>query len=262
MRLLSSLCLVCLCAVTVAAPPSIDIPKEIQAQGNYLSFIPSTDATAVVYIGMSGVESFPSELLKDSRAFVLPVSGLKEGEYKFSAIAIKDNEYARTTFKVTVGKTVVPEPTPQPKPVDPLDPIKPKPDPKLDDAPVKTDGLYVAFIWESGPNKPLRGTVFDIMFGSKSRGWLDANCEKINESSQYRLIDKDTVTDIEPWSSMLKRKRDSVNWVVVVVGKKYVYEGSLETFKSAEEFTNKLGSYLKVVKNAECVECELLKMKR
>lgn len=209
----------------ISAPPKLEIPSEIQASGDYVSFVPETDATNVAYVALSGVESFPSGMLKDQRSFVLPVRGLKDGKYGFVAIGIKDNEYTRKDFVVVVGKIIPPKPNPPipPKP-DPPKP-EPKPNPKLDDAPVKTDGLHVLFIYETGQR--LSAQQFAIMYGAKVRGWLDTNCDTDNKQPQYRLLDKDQSPTVEPWATSIKRTRNSIPWIVVMSGKKYVYEKPL-----------------------------------
>lgn len=110
-------------AALYADPPRLELPATVRPTGDYAVVRPQTDAVSVVYVGLSGVDPFPSELLRDSTTFVFPVRGLKEGEYKFAAVgAAKTGEQTRTDFVVVVGAggTVPgpnpPGPAPDPKP--------------------------------------------------------------------------------------------------------------------------------------------------
>lgn len=108
----------------LAAPPALEIPAEVKAQGDYVVVAPKTDAVNVVYVALSGVEPFPSAMLKDPRAFVLPVRGLPRGRYAFVAVgAGPQGEQTTARFAVLVGEGPAPPPDP-PKPPDkpPVDP--------------------------------------------------------------------------------------------------------------------------------------------
>lgn len=241
MRSTYSISLVMMCyQFTIAAPPKLEIQPEIQANGEYVSFTPNTDAPKVVYIGMSGTEPFPSGILRDERVFFLPVRGLKEARYAFVAIGIKDNEYTRTDFVVIVGKPTPPKPPTPPIPPTP----KPKPDPvnpKLDAAPTKTDGLHVVFVYETGQR--VTQSQFNVMYGLKVRSWLDANCDMENKTAQYRLIDQNQTPMGEPWATTMKRTRGQLPWVTVMYGKKFVYEGTLSATATEDDFVNLLKKY-------------------
>lgn len=105
--------------VAFAAPPSLEVPAEITPSGEYARFTPKTDAVAITYVGLSGVDAFPSEELRDSRRFLLPTRGLAAGRYRFAAVAAsKDGEQTRADFTVVVGSAPKP-PAPGPGPVDP-----------------------------------------------------------------------------------------------------------------------------------------------
>jgi hypothetical protein len=118
--------LLVLCSTAFAAPPVVDIAPEIQATSEYVTVQPKTDAVAITYVAQSGVEPFPSVMLKDPRTFVLPTRGLAVGRYKFVAVASLDDEHTRVDFVVVVGNAppvVVTPDTPvepdKPAPVDP-----------------------------------------------------------------------------------------------------------------------------------------------
>jgi hypothetical protein len=225
-------------AVAVSAPPKLEIPAEIQASGEYVSFIPNTDAVNIAYISMSGVEPFPSGMLRDQRAFLLPVRGLKDGRYSFIAMGIKGDEYTRTDFVIIVGKVnpPVPPPTPEPKP-----PAPEPPNPSADNAPTKTDGLHVAIIYETGQR--VTQQQFNVMYGLKVRSWLDANCDLDGKTPQYRLIDQNQIPTVEPWLTTIKRPHTQLPWLVVMNGRKYLYEGALSQTGTEEDFVNLLKKY-------------------
>ena len=105
-------------------PPKLTIPAEVKAVGDYVTLTPATEAKAVSYVGKSGVDPFPSELLKDARTFVLPVRGLPAGRYKFTAVGSLNDEHTMVAFVVVVGT-----PPDVPPDVDPdVPPDPPAPD--------------------------------------------------------------------------------------------------------------------------------------
>lgn len=109
----------------LADPPRLSLPPEIKAAGDYATLNPDTDGVSVVYVGQSGVSAFPSEFLRDPRAFVLPVRGLAAGKYTFVAVAAsKTGEQASGAFSVVVGEPPAPPgppPDPGPGPTDPFE---------------------------------------------------------------------------------------------------------------------------------------------
>lgn len=107
-----------------AAGPTIQIPDEIVATGDYVTVTPQTDAKSIVYVGLSGVDAFPSEFLKDSRSFVLPVRGLAQGRYNFRAVGTLNDEQSTKGFAVIVGTPPAPVPVPVPPAPTPTDPFQ------------------------------------------------------------------------------------------------------------------------------------------
>lgn len=127
-------------SVTLAAPPKLDLPAEVRPAGDYARFTPETDAASVVYVGLSGVDAFPSEELRDPRRFLLPVRGLPAGRYRFAAVAAgKTGEQVRADFAVVVGPGTPTDPPTDP-PVDP-----PVPPPAV---------FYFAVVRPDGPADP------------------------------------------------------------------------------------------------------------
>jgi hypothetical protein len=104
-------------APAVAAPPTLKVPEEILAKEQYVRFTPETNAKSVVYVGLSGIDPFPSEELKDSRRFLLNTRGLPEGRYAFAAVAASETgEQVRANFVVVVGTPPKPDPVVPPTP--------------------------------------------------------------------------------------------------------------------------------------------------
>lgn len=132
------------------AAPRLVIPTVTPATSDYVQIMPDTDAAAVAYVGLSGVDPFPSNLLKDQRIFVLPTRGLAPGTYRFAAIGTLDDEQTRTDFAVAIG---VPVPVP-PGPTPPVPPVPPIPEP--------TDpfyqGLKTTWAQETHANRHARKT--------------------------------------------------------------------------------------------------------
>ena len=109
----------------LAAPPSVNIPAEIVATSESVTLQPDTDAKAITYIGLSGVDPFPAAFLKDPRSFILPIRGLPNARYKFAAVATLNDEQTRQDFVVVVGDAPpvpVPPVPPGPKPPEPTPP--------------------------------------------------------------------------------------------------------------------------------------------
>ena len=132
-----------LSGIALGAPPKLTIPADVKPTGEYVTLKPDTDAVSITYVGLSGIDAFPSDFLKDARHFVLPTRGLKEGIYRFAAVgASATGEQARVDFTVTIGNTP-PTPTPDPNP--------PTPNPP----PVQPSGaFYFVLIRSDGPTAP------------------------------------------------------------------------------------------------------------
>lgn len=124
-------------ASALCAPPSVDVPREVPATGDYVTISPKTDAKAISYVALSGVEPFPSAFLKDPKAFVLPVRGLPQGVYRFKGVASLNDEHTVFEFSVVVGK-----PSPPPVTPGPVDP------------PVTNGKLYFLVVRADGPAAP------------------------------------------------------------------------------------------------------------
>jgi len=209
MRTLSALVLLCFCAPLGAAPPKLNIPVEIQAAGEYVSFVPDTDAVSIIYVGQSGLEPFPSDMLRDQRAFLLHVRGLPKGQYRFTAVGAGDKgEQTKAQFVVTVGQpTPGPGPPPDPGPTPGPGPSPPGP------APFPEKGLRVLVVFDSKKLTELPASQRVVIFSKAVRDYLLAKAGPGN----YRFypVDTDPKNDAKIWQDAFARKRDSVPWIVI-----------------------------------------------
>jgi hypothetical protein len=97
-----------------ADPPPLVMPADLSPVSGYVRFTPQTTAKAVTYVPLDDAAPVPADLLRDPRVFLLPVNGLKDGAYRFVAVASLNDEHAVVSFTIRIGK-----PTPMPPPVDP-----------------------------------------------------------------------------------------------------------------------------------------------
>lgn len=196
-----------LAAVSVAAPPTLEIPPEVKPVGQYVRLTPKTDATSVLYVGLSGVDPFPSEELKDSRRFLLDVRGLVAGRYAFAAVAAKGGEQSRADFVVVVGD---PPPGPGPAPVPPGP--GPSPDPP---APIAGDGFKVLIVYEKKDQHKLTPGQINTLWGQKFRDYM------VSKKGEYLLLDKDEDVGVagKVWADAMARPRTSLPWIIVSNGR-------------------------------------------
>lgn len=208
-------------APLLAEPPKLVIPPEVRPAGDYIRFTPDTDAVSVTYIGLSGIDPFPSEELKDVRRFLLQVRGLPEGRYKFAAIgASKDGEQTRTDFEAVVG---APGPGPGPSPPGPTPP-GPGPGP----APIPVDGMRVLVVLESAELSDLPAAQHTALYSQAVRRYLNSKCAKVGNTAEWRIWDKDIDVSgtADYWQNAMKRKRGKLPWIIISTGKAG-YEGPL-----------------------------------
>lgn len=116
-----------------ADPPKLTVPADLKPVSGYVRFTPETTAKSVLYLALDDAFPFPSEELKDVRRFILPTAGLKDGVYRFLAVASLNDEMSVTPFAVVIGKA---------DPADP--PVKP---------PVKGTP-YLLVVRANGPAQP------------------------------------------------------------------------------------------------------------
>lgn len=221
MRFPPSILLTLLAAlVAAAAPPALVVPDEVRPTGQYVRVSPKTDAVAVAYVGLDGVEPIPSDVLKDGRLFLLDARGLAPGRYRFAAVAAsKEGEQARADFVV-----VIPGPPVPPTPPGPTPPVPPPPGP----APIPGDGLRVLIVYESSEVAKYAPGQITVLYAKDVRDYLNARCVKANNWPEWRVFDKDADASGESdlWKAALKRDRKTLPWLVVSNGRDG-YEGPL-----------------------------------
>lgn len=122
----------------LAAPPSLTIPSDLKPVAGYIRYTPATDAKSIVYLPRDDAFPIPSEELADKRRFVLPVSTLKDGPYRFYAVATREDEQTVVEFTIVIGKTVV------------VPPVKPPPG-GTDPIPVPDTTPYLLIVRKNGP---------------------------------------------------------------------------------------------------------------
>lgn len=224
MRTFASGVLVVLAAGAWAEPPRLEIPGELKAAGEYVTLIPNTDAVSVVYVGLSNVQPFPSEFLKDPRAFVLPTRGLPAGRYKFMAVgASKTGEQATQPFVVVLG-----DPPPEPVPPTPIPPTPNPPEPKPPEpkppspAPIPGEGLKMLIVYNDAQLKTLPQGQIDILQSVAVRQYLQS------KGADYRVwTDRVNTAGAEKvWQDAYARPRTGTPWLIVSNGKEG-YEGLL-----------------------------------
>lgn len=132
-----------------AAPPKLNIPPEIRNSGQYVIYVPETDAASIVYVGLDGIEPLPANILRDGKTFVLDTRGLAEGRYRFVAVAASSTgEQVRQDFTLVIQRG-----TPKP-PADPPTnpPTNPPADPPTDPKPAEK--LWLLVVQPDGPVSP------------------------------------------------------------------------------------------------------------
>lgn len=145
MRALSALILSA--APSFGAPLALEIPPEIVPTGQYVRFTPKTDAVSIVYVGLDGIDPFPSEDLKDPRRFLLDTRGLANTRLRFVAVAAgKDGEQAWRGFTVVIGTAPPPPGPPGPGPIPP----GPTPPPVPPEPPPGPSEIWLVIVEETG----------------------------------------------------------------------------------------------------------------
>lgn len=208
-------CLLLLAAGALAAPPSLEIPAEVKPTGEYVQLVPKTDAANVLYVGLSGLEPFPSAVLKDARMFLLPTRGLAVGRYRFAAVAAgKTGEQTRADFVVVIGDAPPgPGPTP-PVPPGPVPPPGPGPSPDPP-APIAGDGFKVLVVYEKKDHIKLTPGQINTIWGQKVRDYIAA------KKGEFLILDKDEDVNVagKAWADAMARPRTSLPWIIVSNGK-------------------------------------------
>ena len=187
-----------------AAPPAVNIPAEVRPAGQYVTLSPQTDAAAITYIGLSGIDPLPAAMLKDARMFLLDTRGLAVGRYQFVAVASLQDEHTRVDFSVVIGTPpVVVVPPPGPGPVNPQPPVSP------------IAGMRVLTIWES--DTPLPKDWNDSLTSTEVIDYLNQKCLKgpDGKTPERRTFDEDvSLSQLpKPWQDLRSALPDELPFV-------------------------------------------------
>lgn len=150
---------------------------------------------------------------------VVTIEPVKSGAVELLIVpsgATKEADVIRRMLDVNDGVKPQPPPTP------------PKPE---NDAPIKADGFRVLMIYEATTaDKPLTGEQIAVMYGAKTRAYLDSMCIKVNGFPQYSIVDKDKDASklSGAFADAMKRPRQSLPWFIVSNGVTG-YEGPITT---------------------------------
>ena len=109
------------------------------------------------------------------------------------------------------------------------------------DAPIDKLGLRVLIVVESAKLGEMPEPQRQILFGMRTRLWLNDNCAKSEDGQpEWRVLDQDTEfpeSCDEVWCKALARERSEIPWVVISNGKTG-FEGALP---------NNINDFLKLV---------------
>lgn len=110
-------------SLSLAAPPSLELPKEVTGDpGAFVQVPAKTDGKHVSWKAIdAGLNLFPTELLKDTKTAV--VTAARPGRYRLIAVTAAGDEvspFAETL--VVIGNAPIPPPPDPPTPPDPPSP--------------------------------------------------------------------------------------------------------------------------------------------
>lgn len=217
------LALVLLSGSLFAAPPKLDVPKEVKGDACDWIVVPAvTDAVSVKWVAVDpNVKFFPVSKLKDQRECVVSVK--VPGKYTIIGVGASDKGEQTVTATVIVvadaknpdvGPTPNPiEPTPKPKPVDPPP------------TPVASARLSVVVIEETADASVQRAKFFD-----------DKALSALIEKKQHKVIaidkdikDKDGNVPAKLVGYLNEAKGKGTPYVVMVdtTTAKIVYSGAM-----------------------------------
>lgn len=194
----------------LAAPPAVDIPAEVRPAGQYVTLSPKTEAVAITYIGLSGIEPLPAVMLKDPRMFLLDTRGLAEGRYKFVAVASLKDEHTRVDFDVVIG---IAPPVVTPPGPGPVNPPGPSPGTPL-------TGMRVLILEETSPTTQPTKAQQEALHSPTVMAYLDQKAAVSSGERRWRRLDPDvTVANLpKVWQDMRAAVTNATTPQVVVAG--------------------------------------------
>ena len=159
---------------------------------------------------------------------VLLITKAPKGTFRVSVVGMKVDFETKKVLKdrgvieVVVG--VAPGPTPDP------DPPPPDPDPQPNPAPIPEVGFRVLIVEDPKARVKLPAEQLEVLFDKSVRDYLNSKCvqDADGKTKSWRIWPDrvDASKQAEYWQKAMKRKRDSLPWIVVS-NSKSGYEGPL-----------------------------------
>lgn len=223
-RCLLALTLLLALVVTLSAAPK-KVPLDVQ--GDTVTIVRKLPCKVVAAPGADFyIWSVPDLLKATSEENVLTITEGVKGSYKVRVLSVtlnfsvdKDGKVKKEVIKdsgeidVHLGDAPGPGPGPGPGP----EPTPPSP------APIPVEGFRVLIIYESKNATEYSTGQQDVLFGKKVRDYLKEKCVlgQDGKTREFRIYDKDISLDGESkhWQDAMKRKRDSIPWIIVSNGK-------------------------------------------
>lgn len=214
----SVLCALVLATIALAAPPGLDLPKEVRGDPSaFVRVQAKTDGKTVRWLALDpGLYLFPVELLKDSKTAV--VTAARAGRYRLLAVTAAGDEPSEPAVcTVVIGEAPAPPTPPGPTP--------PGPTPQ----PVGTfDRVLILF--EDHERAKLPRAQDAILTSSQIHDYLKAKtaADKTYPGGAWRIWDKDVAAAAaKPWSDYAARPRTGLPWVILANEAGVLHEGPL-----------------------------------
>ena len=236
-----------LVSVLLCSPAFAQIKLSEQRTSSYVGFINPSVANGIVYadaaskpqisttqsvilvtqdkpykwITVEG-EKFPTleiivELDKISATEWKFPDSTQPGRYRVTAEAF-DEITGPIKKRITVEVGGTPKPDPEP----------PKPDPN-DVVPIPGDGLRVLIVYEQDDQSKYKPDIIKQLYSLTMRQFLNSVCVKSSAGlPEYRVLDEEVEGEDSIWLTALKRKRESLPWIIISNGKRG-FEGPLPT---------------------------------
>lgn len=92
-----------------------------------------------------------------------------------------------------------------------------------DPSPIPDKGLRVLIVWETSSQPTMPDTQRNILYATAPgsvRDWLVTKCVKVNDTPEFRIIDKDSTMERESkiWQSLFDVERKSYPWIIIANG--------------------------------------------
>lgn len=221
-RFASLFLVLALCAPVLAQKKAIPLKVEGDTQivVKSLPFKVVANPGSDVYVW-----SFPDNVTaSETEDGVLTVTKAPKGTFVVRVVGMKvDFDTKRVTKDRGQVEVVIGAPSPDPAP-------DPTPDPTPDPAPIPEAGFRVLIIEDIKQRVKLPAVQLEILFDKKIRDYLESKCvaDSDGKTKAWRIWPDsvDATRQSKSWQDAMKRKRDSLPWIIISDGKKG-YEGPL-----------------------------------